>query len=113
MRGTKAGSAKREKEKGSKKSLSGHRRPSLVSLFTDIGISKPVGSGSVKTRKISAPTPIIDLFPFHADPDTSGTLLDEDSVLCMDTPKRARPRPLSEDMFGRNRPRAISGEEEG
>ena len=111
MRGTRAGSAKKEKEKEKKKSLSGRRRPSLASLFTDMGISKP--AGSVKTRKISAPTPIVDLFPFHADPDTSGTLLDEDSVLCMDTPKRARPRPLSEDMFGRNRPRAISGEEEG
>lgn len=105
----KSGSVKKEKE--SKKTLSGRRRPSLASLFSEIGLSKI--SGSQKARKASAPIPVMDISLPQADPDTSGTLLDENSVLSMDTPKRTRPRPLSEDMFGRNRPSAIIGDEDG
>ncbi|KAH8109421.1 hypothetical protein DFH11DRAFT_933783 [Phellopilus nigrolimitatus] len=111
--------SKESKPRESRKGTAGRKRPALLSLFSD---SDP--SGQVEKQKQakhdrqrSTSLPMLTLetaSPERFDSGALTTLTEVSPVERAETPvKKARARPLSEQMIGRPRPRGIIGDEEG
>ncbi|KAL5532249.1 hypothetical protein ACEPAF_5818 [Sanghuangporus sanghuang] len=95
------------KRAGSKKGSPERReRPGLASLFPDL-----MQSNSRETENLPGQTAQAGCT--EEGSETSTTLLDISSVTSLDSPsRRARPRPLSEQMLGRERPRGVIGDKD-
>ncbi|KAI5117598.1 hypothetical protein M0805_006712 [Coniferiporia weirii] len=102
---------------GSKRTAEGRRRPGLASLFSISGFSGATVEQGRPWQDCQGPvlseSNLVTASPGH-DSETSATLLELSLMESEETPvKRARPRPLSEQLIGRSRPAGIIGDEDG
>lgn len=95
------------KRNGSKKrSPEGRKRPGLASLFPDL-LQSNAGKETLNAQEHTTQPGCAE------ESETSATLLDISCVTSLDSPsRRARPRPLSEQMLGRERPRGVIGDKD-
>lgn len=107
-----ASSEETKKRHGSKKkSPEGRRRPRLSSLFSDLRLDS--SGTTVPQEKPNLLTQATGSGCAEGESETSTTLLDISGVTSLDSPsRRVRPRPLSEQMLGRERPRGIIGDKD-
>ncbi|EJD08498.1 uncharacterized protein FOMMEDRAFT_151360 [Fomitiporia mediterranea MF3/22] len=107
-----ASSSMSDSRRESKKRLpEGRRRPGLASLFPDL--KRDISKAADVQEKAAFPlvAPLSD--SAERESETSTTLLDITSVTSLDTPsRRVRPRPLSEQLLGRERPKGIIGDKD-
>lgn len=98
------------KRRGSKKSPTSRKRPGLASLFSDLKHDSPPVEPSGKSK---FPVQAVEFDYPSGSWDPSMTVLDISSTTISDTPsKRIRPRPLSEQLLGRERPKGIIGDKD-
>lgn len=97
--------------KESRGKVEGRRRPAISALFPDAMASKPVEQ---KAREPNPNRPLLTLSAASPDRnyDSEMEVLSLSSMSSHETPKKKpRPRPMSENMLGRVRPRAVTGDD--
>ena len=111
-------STTREKRaRESRRSSEGRKRPALSILFPETGLGGHSDDiryeiPDERLRTVERPVLTLEVASPDRKHDAAATLLEVSSVESVETPvKKARPRPLSEQMLGRARPRGIVGDE--
>ena len=95
-----------EKKKENRHSAEGRKRPALSALFFGDGQNKhkeePRATKPILTLEVASP---------ERHPDQAATILEVSSVSSVETPvKKARPRPMSEQLLNRPRPEGFVGD---
>ena len=109
--GCEAGSMNTKGRGSKKRSSEGRRRPSLAALFSEFKF--PSSGSTTQQEKTDFPSRGRDSGYTENESETSATLLNISGVTSLDSPsRRVRPRPLSEQMLGRERPKGIIGDKD-